>query len=75
MNGKEFKRIRERLDLERSELAEVFGMSGYMAIANIENGSRNPGPILGVLMKTLDAVPLKRAKEIIELLRKFGHGS
>ena len=75
MNGKEFKRIREKLGLERSDLADVFGMSGYMAISNIENGSRNPGPVLVVVMKTLDAVPLKRAQEIIELMRKFGHGS
>lgn len=75
MHGKEFKRIREKMDLERAEFAEIFGMSGSMAIANIENGSRNAGPVLVVLMKTLDAVPLKRAQEIIELLRKFGNGS
>lgn len=63
------------MGLERTEFAEIFGMSGSMAIANIENGSRNAGPVLVVLMRTLDAVPIKRALEIVELLRKFGHGS
>ena len=75
MTGKEFKKIREKLGLEIAELAAIFGMSGYMAIANIENGSRNPGPLMAVLMRTLNAIPAKKAHEIIELLKEFGHGS
>ena len=72
MSGKEFKKIREKFKLSREDFASIFGFSGYMSIANIENGSRNPGPVLTVLMRTLNALPEKKAHEIIELLRAYG---
>jgi transcriptional regulator with XRE-family HTH domain len=75
LTGKEFKRIREKIGLEREDFAKLFGMSGYMAIANIENGSRRAGPTMVVLMRTLDAIPTKRAQEFLDFMRKFGHDS
>ncbi|MBX3020176.1 MAG: helix-turn-helix transcriptional regulator [Bdellovibrionales bacterium] len=72
LDGKRFQKIRERLGLSREELAELFGLSGYMAISNIENGTRNAGPTLAVVMRTLDAIPLKKAQDIIEAIKKHG---
>ena len=72
MDGKKFQKIREKLGLSREEFASIFGLSGSMAISNIENGFRNAGPTLAVLMRTLDAIPTKRALEIIELVKKHG---
>jgi transcriptional regulator with XRE-family HTH domain len=75
VTGKEFKRIRQKIGLERNDFATLFGMSGYMAIANIENGSRRAGPTMVVLMRTLDAIPIKRAHEFLDFMRKYGHES
>jgi transcriptional regulator with XRE-family HTH domain len=72
LDGDKFQKIREKLGLSREEAAEIFGLSGYMAISNIENGTRNAGPTLVVILRTLDAIPLKRALQIIELIKKHG---
>ena len=72
MKSEEFQRIREKLELDRNEFAEVFGLAGYMSVANIENGVRNPSKLTIILLRTLDAIPLARAKEIIELMRRHG---
>lgn len=72
MKPVEFKRIREKLNLSRNEFAKLFGLSGYMAVSNIENGHRNPNKLAIILLLTLDALPAKRANEIIELMRRHG---
>ena len=72
MKSEEFQRIREKLELDRNEFAEVFCLAGYMSVANIENGVRNPSKLTIILLRTLDAIPLARAKEIIELMRRHG---
>lgn len=75
IDGKQFQKIRETLGLSREDLASVFGLSGYMAVSNIENGSRNAGPTLAVIMRTLSALPIKKSKEIIEAIKKHGRKS
>lgn len=72
MKAEEFVRIREKLELDRNEFAEVFGLAGYMSVANIENGVRNPSKLTIILLRTLDAIPLQKAKDIIELMRRHG---
>lgn len=72
MKAEEFHRIRDKLGLDRNEFAEVFGLAGYMSVANIENGIRNPSKLTIILLRTLDAIPLQRAKNLIELMRRHG---
>lgn len=71
MTGAEFKRIREKLGFSRDELASLLGLSGYNAVSNIELGVRNPSKLAGIVMRILDAVPKKRADDLIALLRKY----
>ncbi len=73
MKAEEFQRIREKLELDREQFAEVFGLAGYKSVSNIENGIRNPSKLTIILLRTLDAIPLKRAHDIIELLRRHGN--
>lgn len=72
MKAEEFHRIRDKLGLDRNEFAEVFGLAGYMSVANIENGIRNPSKLTIILLRTLDAIPLQRSKDLIELMRRHG---
>lgn len=72
MKAEEFHRIRDKLGLDRNEFAEVFGLAGYMSVSNIENGIRNPSKLTIILLRTLDAIPLQRAKDLIELMRRHG---
>lgn len=71
MKAAEFRAIRERLGMNRDQLAEVLGLSGYKAIANIELGIRNPSRLTAMVLKILDSLPRKRTEELIELLRRF----
>ena len=72
MKAAEFQRIREKLKLNRDEFADVFGFAGYKSVSNIENGIRNPSALAIIILRTLDALPAKRANEIIELMRRYG---
>ncbi len=72
MTTDEFRRIREKLELDREQFAEIFGLAGYMSLANIENGIRNPSKLTIILLRTFDAIPLKRAQDLIELMRRHG---
>lgn len=71
MTGDEFRAIREHLELDREEMAEILGLSGYNAISNIELGIRNPSKLAVMVLRALRSLPKKRAEELIELLRRF----
>ena len=71
MKGTEFKTIREQLCLTQDELAEVLCLSSKTAISNIETGFRNPSLLTAVLMRLLSDLPLKRSKELQNLLSSF----
>ena len=71
MKGSEFKTIREQLHLTQDELAEVLCLSSKTAISNIETGFRNPSLLTTVLMRLLSDLPVKRSKELQNLLSSF----
>ncbi len=75
MSGAEMRRIREKLGLGREDFADLFGLSGYNAVMNIETDFRRPGKLTIILLRVLDKIPLSKAKKIIELMRKYGHDS
>lgn len=70
MKGDEVRRIREKFDLSREEFAQVFGLSGYRAVANIEIDFRHASRLTIILLRVLDSLPVSKAKAIIDLLRK-----
>lgn len=71
MKGEEFRAIRERLGLDREDMAELLGLSGYNAVSNIELGHRNPSKLAQMLLLALDSLPPKQAKALIALLRRY----
>lgn len=70
MEGSEMRRIREKLGLSRDEFATIFGLAGYQSVMNIETDFRRPSKLTMILLRTLDALPMSKAKSILELLRK-----
>lgn len=70
MTPKEFRRIREKLDLSPEQLAGFLGLSGYGSIMNIENGVRRPNKLAMKILLFLDAMTVARAKKIIEEVNK-----
>ncbi len=73
MKKGEIKRIREMLGLSREEFAEVFGLSGYKAVSNIELGYRRPSKLTMILLRVLDSLPPARAQDLLELMRRYGN--
>ena len=69
MNGNEFKRARESLDLSQEELAELLCFSGKRVVSNIEVGFRKPGKLAATVLLLLSELPEKRSKELQALLR------
>ncbi len=72
MKPLEVKRIREKLNLTQSELAEVFCLSGGNSVSNIETGFRKPGTSLVLMLSLLDSLSLAESKELVKKLRKQG---
>jgi transcriptional regulator with XRE-family HTH domain len=70
VKSNELKRIRLKLGLTQEQLAELLGMSSKNTICNIEIGNRNPGDLVGIILGVLDDLPEKKAKELIELMKK-----
>lgn len=71
METKEFKAIREALNLDRNEMAELLALSGYMAVSNIETGLRNPNKLAVKLLRYLNSMTPAKAKKLIEEINKF----
>lgn len=72
MDVVEFKRIRVKLGLSQSDLAELLGMTTRNAVSNIEIGNRNPGKLTGTMLRVLDSLPKRKAEELVELMLKHG---
>jgi DNA-binding transcriptional regulator YiaG len=70
MKGEEVRRIRERLGLSREEFAEVFGLSGYRTVMNIETDFRRPSKLTIILLRVLDSLSESKALVILDLLRR-----
>jgi DNA-binding transcriptional regulator YiaG len=70
MKPEEIRATREKFDLDRNEFAEVFGLSSYNSVSNIELGHRNPSKLLVIVLRTLNALPTSKAQELIAFMRK-----
>jgi transcriptional regulator with XRE-family HTH domain len=68
MKGSQFKKVRERLGLSQEELAEVLCLSSKQAVSNIETGFRNAGGLAATLMRVLEGLSERQAKELCQLL-------
>ncbi len=70
MKPEEIRATREKFELDRNEFAEVFGLSSYNSVSNIELGHRNPNKLLIIILKTLNGLSKSKAYELIALMRK-----
>ena len=68
MSPKQFRDIREKLELTQKELAQTLGVT-EMAISHYETGFRRPGPTIGVLLRVLNSLSKKQAHELVTLLQ------
>lgn len=66
MQGKEVRRIREKLNLSAEEFAELLCLSGYQSMMNIESDFRKPSKLTMRLLRYLDNQQKKKALEFIE---------
>jgi len=71
MKGSEVKRIREKFDLSREDLAALLCLSGYRTMMNIETDFRRPAKLAIRLLRYLEALPKARAHALIEELQKY----
>lgn len=70
MSPDQIKKIREKLGLTQTELAEVFGVSGKVPISHFETGFRSPSLLTLAFLSILNSLPEKKASELIELMRE-----
>ena len=70
MSPSRFKQIREALRLTQSELAELLGLSGRMAITHYETGFRDPNHLIVALMEIFAEWPEKKSLELRAEIRK-----
>lgn len=71
MKPEEIKRIREKLGMNRADLAQLFCLSGYQAMMNIETGFRKPNKLAIRLLRYLDSLSKNKAQVLIEELKKY----
>ncbi len=71
ITGKEFKAIRESLDLTQDQMAEILCLSSKQAVSNIETGFRNSGRLMSALMQAFVELPDRRSQELREILKSI----
>jgi len=71
MKGSEVKRIREKFDMTREDLAALLCLAGYRPMMNIETDFRRPSKLSIRLLRYLDALPKSRALVLIEELKQY----
>ena len=72
VTSNEFKKVRVKLNMNQEQFADLLGMSSKQAISNIETGLRKPGTLVGIILRVLDALPLRKAQELAEQMLKEG---
>ncbi len=70
MKGEEVKRIREKLEMNRNDLAELLCLAGYQSMMNIETDFRRPAKLAVRLLRYLDSLPKSKAMVLIEELKR-----
>lgn len=71
MDAKEFKTIRERLNLDRNEMAVLLELSSYTAVSNIEIGHRNASKFAAKFLRYLDSMKIEKAHKVIKEINQF----
>lgn len=71
MDAKEFREIREKLKLDRNEMATLLELSSYTAVSNIELGHRNTGKFAAKFLRYLDSMKSERANKVIKEINQF----
>ena len=69
MSPSEVKRIREKLEMNQSELAEVLGLAGRITVTHYETGHRKPSLLTAAVMRLFDELPEKKSREFRESLQ------
>lgn len=69
MSPDDIKTLRKRLKLTQKDLSYALGVS-KLTLSQYETGFRKPGPTALVLLFVLDALPLRKAQELIQLLQQ-----
>lgn len=69
MSPDDIKTLRKRLKLTQKDLSYALGVS-KLTMSQYETGFRKPGPTALVLLFVLDALPLRKAQELIQLLQQ-----
>ena len=69
MTPAKFKAIRERLGLKQSELGELLGLKGRIAVTHYETGFRNPNRLIVALMEIFNDWPEKKSLELRDEIR------
>ena len=72
VDSNEFKKVRMKLNMSQQQFADLLGMSGKQAISNIETGLRKPGTLVGIILRVLDALPKRKAEELVEQMLTEG---
>lgn len=69
MSPDDIKTLRKRLKLTQKDLSYALGVS-KLTMSQYETGFRKPGPTALVLLIVLEALPLRKAQELIQLLQQ-----
>ena len=71
MDIKEFKQIREQLEMTQKEMAQLLGFAGEaQTVKNIEGGKRKPGKLAIKLLRFLSSLSKSKATALIEELNR-----
>lgn len=70
MSPDQIKKIREKVGLTQTELAEILGVSGKVPISHYETGFRSPSLLTLAFLSLLNSLSEKKANDLIELLRE-----
>lgn len=70
MSPSAFREIREALGLTQEQLSKALGVA-KLTISQYETGFRKPGKTVVILMRVLDALPSKKANELLKLMRTY----
>lgn len=70
MSPDQIKKIREKIGLTQTELAEILGVSGKVPISHYETGFRSPSLLTLAFLSLLNSLPEKKANDLIELINE-----
>jgi DNA-binding transcriptional regulator YiaG len=72
VRAEEFRKIRAKFGMTQDEFSEVLGLAGKKVVSSIETGLRNPSRLTVIILRVLDSLPERRAKDLMELMLEQG---